>query len=139
MIFGLRKRVATLENKIAVIEFEKEHPSGYALDVPRTSGSMYRVCRHYDLLFIKNGKIQRFELPAVHYSLSVLDTTAEDWELDGERLLKVRTFKQCMGAFEKVVKTTEVYTFDKRELMLIKHDNETKTEDKSKDKKGDKK
>ena len=139
MIFGLRKRVAKLENKIAVMEFEKEHPSGYALSEPRVIAD--GVCgrlKHYDLLFIKNGKIQKFALPVVKTEYCALNSIIEDWQLDQDRLLKGRTTTINRGAFMDVEKTTEIYTFDKRELMLIKHFSET-TEDKSTIKRGGKK
>ena len=140
MIFGLRKRIAKLENKIAVMEFEKEHPSGYALsDSYQIAGGIYEKTRRYDLLFVKDGKIQKFTLPAVTTTLTCLDSIVEDWRLDQDRLLKVRTTTKGRGAFMDVEETTEIYTFDKRELMLIKHFSETTTENKSTQKKGGKK
>lgn len=144
MIFGLRKRIAKLENKIAVMEFEKEHPSGYALSEPTERLVMIEdgFCERekcYDLLFIKDGKIQKFALPAVITNCSAFDAIIEEWRLDQERLLRVRTTTKYRNAFADVEETTEIYTFDKRELMLIKHFSETTTEDKSTQKKGGKK
>lgn len=139
MIFGLRKRVAKLENKIAVMEFEKEHPSGYALSEPKLiGGGVYERLKRYDLLFVKDGKIQKFALPTVINDCSVFDSIFEEWRLDQDRLLRVRTTTRNRGAFADVEETTEIYTFDKRELMLIKHFSET-AEDKSTQKKGGKK
>ena len=82
-----------------------------------------------------SGEIENYSSVMKDNLLSKL----KEWRLDQERLLRVRTTTKYRNAFADVEETTEIYTFDKRELMLIKHFSETTTEDKSTQKKGGKK
>lgn len=117
MFRNLEWRVKQLENKIAVMEFEKKHPFGLALEENKRLSYRIGIVHEDELLYVKGGEIKHFKLPVIYES----NDESDYWLLKEGIILKACTL-HCVGKRGKTI--YETYKFDINNEILIKIEKE---------------
>ena len=116
----MNKEIASLKDRVEMLEFEKKHPNGLGLYIDHfcsISDSNYAT-----LKYIKNGKIQDFILEYKNNDLVSV------WRLDGEIISNTKTEYYGLTNVEYTHKTKQ-YRFDIENERLVELCVTSKTEE----------
>jgi transposase len=107
----MNKEIASLKDRVEVLEFEKKNPSGLEI---RTSGTYVGVGDTI-LKYIKNGKVKEFTLE------KGMIFTNSTWKLDSDIIVNNITDREgfSSGMMAKYITITKKYKFDIENERLV--------------------